>query len=95
MRFVLQRSGAERASLITHSWGSMPAGLFAAAHPTLVDRIFMFAPLACRSSTRYEPLPTLPAWKIVTNEEQWARFVEDVPAGQPPVLLRHEFDRWA
>lgn len=29
-----------------------------------------------------------PAWRIVTIESQWKRFVEDVPPGEPPVLSR-------
>jgi hypothetical protein len=40
----------------------------------------MFAPLARREEPRYTPRPTLPAWKLVTNDPQWARFVE----GEPP-----------
>ena len=27
-------------------------------------------------------------------ENQWARFVEDVPPGEPPVLSRKHFDEW-
>jgi pimeloyl-ACP methyl ester carboxylesterase len=56
VRFILQ-CRRSRLSLITHSWGSMPAGLFAARHPTLVHRIVMFAPLACREGPRYVPCP--------------------------------------
>ncbi len=95
VRFILDGGGQQRVSLITHSWGSMPAGLFATQHPTLVDRIVMFAPLACRAGPRYVPRPILPAWKLVTNEEQWMRFVEDVPPGQSPVLARGDFVGWA
>ena len=28
-------------------------------------------------------------------EDQWTRFVEDVPPGEPPVLSRKHFDEWA
>jgi hypothetical protein len=35
------------------------------------------------------------AWKLVTNDQQWARFVEDVPSGEPPVLARDDFTAWA
>jgi pimeloyl-ACP methyl ester carboxylesterase len=94
-RFILDYDRRPRLSLITHSWGSMPAGLFAALHPTLIDRIVMFAPLARREGPRYAPRPTLPAWKLVTNDEQWARFVEDVPPNEAPVLSRDAFADWA
>ena len=95
VRFILDQGGHQRVSLVTHSWGSMPAGLFAAKHPKLVDRIVMFAPLARREGPRYTPRPTLPAWKLVTNDQQWARFVEDVPAGEPPVLAHDDFTAWS
>ena len=55
----------------------------------------MFAPITRRDGPRYAPRPTLPAWKLVTNEEQWARFVEDVPAAEAPVLSRDDFNGWA
>jgi pimeloyl-ACP methyl ester carboxylesterase len=93
--FILARDQRPRLSLITHSWGSMPDGLYAAHHRTLVDRIVMFAPITRREGPRYAPRPTLPAWKLVTNEEQWARFVEDVPAAEAPVLSRDDFNEWA
>ena len=32
---------------------------------------------------------------MITNAAQYARFVEDVPATEPPVLARRHFDDWA
>ena len=95
VRFILARQQLPSLSLVTHSWGSMPAGLFAAAHPTMIDGIVMFAPLARREGPRYVPRPDGPAWRIVTVEDQWARFVEDVPESEPPVLSRAHFEQWA
>lgn len=94
VRFILAEQHLQSMSLVTHSWGSMPAGLLAAAHPTLIDRILMFAPLTYRQGPRYEPLPNGSAWKIITIENQWDRFVEDLPAGEPPVLNREQFVAW-
>jgi pimeloyl-ACP methyl ester carboxylesterase len=34
VRFILAQHGLPRLSLITHSWGSMPAGRFAAGYQT-------------------------------------------------------------
>jgi hypothetical protein len=34
------------------------------------------------------------AWRIVTLADQWSRFIEDVPADEPPVLSRAHFDEW-
>jgi pimeloyl-ACP methyl ester carboxylesterase len=95
VRFVLEQSGLRSVSLISHSWGSMAAGRLAGTHPELVNRIVMFAPIARREALRNVPRPDGPAWRIVTVEDQWKRFVEDVPAGQPPVLSRTHFDEWA
>ncbi|MCJ2083510.1 alpha/beta hydrolase [Methylobacterium sp. J-090] len=95
MRFVADRTSAERVSLLAHSWGTAVAGLLAGRHPDLVDRLVLFGPISRRDPPRYRPRPDGPAWRIVTAQAQWERFVEDVPAGEPPVLSRTEFDDWA
>jgi pimeloyl-ACP methyl ester carboxylesterase len=95
IRFILGHQGIEQISLISHSWGSMPAGLFAGAHPALVDRLVLFAPIAQRAPPREKmPASSFPAWRIVTLQDQWNRFVEDVPAHEPQVLSRIHFDEW-
>jgi len=94
LRFILAHQDLDRLSLISHSWGSMPAGLLASAHPELIDRLALFAPIAQRGPRRYEAPPKFPAWRIVTLEDQWSRFVEDVPAHEPPVLSRLHFAEW-
>jgi pimeloyl-ACP methyl ester carboxylesterase len=73
----------------------MPACLFAGAHPALVDRLVLFAPIGRREPRRYEVPASFPAWRIVTAEYQWNRFVEDVPAHEPPVLSRVHFEEWS
>jgi pimeloyl-ACP methyl ester carboxylesterase len=95
VRFILGHQGLERLSLISHSWGSMPAGIFAGAHSALIDRIVMFAPIGRRASPHDKMPPPLPAWRIVTPEDQWKRFVEDLPAREPPVLSRIHFEEWS
>jgi pimeloyl-ACP methyl ester carboxylesterase len=94
VRFILAHHGVPRLSFITHSWGCMPACAFAAHHPTMIDRLMLFAPIAKRPAIRYEEPPRGPAWRVVTLEDQWARFVEDVPAHEEPVLSRRHFDEW-
>jgi pimeloyl-ACP methyl ester carboxylesterase len=95
VRFILAHQSIEKLSLIAHSWGSMPAALFAGRHPALVERLVLFAPIAQRGPRRYETPPKLPGWRIVTSEDQWNRFVEDVPPHEPPVLPRSHFDEWS
>jgi pimeloyl-ACP methyl ester carboxylesterase len=95
VRFILDRQGSESLSLIAHSWGSMPAGLFAGLQPASVDRLVLFAPISRRDPGVAETAPDLPAWRIVTCEDQWTRFVEDVPAHEAPLLSRADFAEWS
>ena len=95
VRFILAHQRLEKLSLIAHSWGSMPASLFAGANPALVERLVLFGPIAKRGPRRYETAPAFPAWRIVTPQDQWNRFIEDVPEGEPPVLSRVHFKEWA
>jgi pimeloyl-ACP methyl ester carboxylesterase len=95
VRFILAHQSLDRLSLISHSWGSMPLGIFAGSHSALVDRIVMFAPISRRGPRRYETPAAFPAWRIVTAQDQWDRFVEDVPAHEPPVLSRAHFEEWS
>ena len=91
LELIRRETGRPRASLVAHSWGSMPAARAAIAEPDRIDRLVLFAPITWRASKPV--LPGLPAWSDVTIEAQHARFVEDVPKAHPPVLVA--FDRWA
>lgn len=95
VRFILAHQHLTSLSLIAHSWGSMVAGRFAGDHPALVDRLVLFAPIARRNPLRYSSRPNGPAWRVISIEDQWARFIEDVPPDEPPVLSRVHFDDWA
>lgn len=92
--FVLARTGQPKLSVIAHSWGTLPTGRFAGAHPDLVDRLVLFGPIARRVPAEIQKPPPAPAWRIVTLADQWTRFIEDVPADEPPVLSRAHFDEW-
>ncbi len=94
VRFILQHEGVARVALLAHSWGTMVAGQFAAAHPDLVDRLAFFAPITRRDGPVREQSPA-PAWRVVTAADQYRRFVEDVPASEPQVLPRRHFEDWA
>lgn len=94
VRFILDCRQLPRLSIISHSWGAMPACRLAARHAAWIDRLVLFGPIARRAPRRYESPPPAPAWRVVTLEDQWTRFVEDVPANEPPVLSRAHFDDW-
>ena len=92
-RFIVGRYGVgERISIIAHSWGTMAVGHFAGRFPELVDRLVFFAPITLRHSTANAP--RLPAWKLVTLQDQWDRFTADTPIGETPVLLERHFREW-
>jgi pimeloyl-ACP methyl ester carboxylesterase len=93
-RFIVQQHGTRNLSMISHSWASMPICRFAGEHPTVVDRLVLFGPIARRPARRYEKPPPAPAWRYVTLEDQWTRFVEDVPPHEQPVLSRRHFEDW-
>ncbi|MBV9564488.1 MAG: alpha/beta fold hydrolase [Bradyrhizobium sp.] len=95
VRFILAHQELKALSLIAHSWGSMPACRFAGENPEAVDRLVLFGPIGRRGPRRYETPPIFPAWRIVTAQDQWNRFIEDVPAGEPPVLSRSHFEEWS
>ncbi|MGA2953591.1 MAG: alpha/beta fold hydrolase [Caulobacteraceae bacterium] len=95
VQFILEHENLTSLSLITHSWGSMVAGRFAGERPALVDRLVLFAPIAQREPSRPARRPNGPAWRVISLEDQWARFIEDVPPGEPPVLSRVHFNDWA
>lgn len=96
VRFVLEREGATRISLIAHSWGSMPASLFATQEPERVGRLVLFAPIVERQAPASPgPALQLGGWRPWTVEDQRSRFVEDVPPGHPPTLDPRAFEEWA
>src|ERR1035438_3729822 len=78
VRAILEQEGHNTLSIISHSWGSMPAGRFAGDHPALVDRLVLFAPIARREPTRYTLPPNGPAWRVISAEDQWNRFVRSI-----------------
>jgi len=94
VRFIVAETGVSRISVVAHSWGTIAGGLFAARHPELVDRLAFFGPIVRREGPR-EPEPPLGPWLPLTVSAQHARFIEDVPPGQDPLLFEDEFPRWA
>jgi pimeloyl-ACP methyl ester carboxylesterase len=93
-RFILQQHEARHLSIIAHSWGTIAACRFASLHPASIGRLVLFGPIARRDLPQEEPLPKSPAWRLITLEAQWTRFVEDVPAREQPVLSRAHFGPW-
>jgi pimeloyl-ACP methyl ester carboxylesterase len=94
VNYIIATTRHARVSLIAHSWGSMPAGLFAGQCPEQVERLCLFGPLAERDTPGLPPPESAGAWRLVSVAEQLARFVEDVPAQHSPVLIEPELEIW-
>ncbi|MEE2690699.1 MAG: alpha/beta hydrolase [Pseudomonadota bacterium] len=90
--FICEREGAPRASIVAHSWGTLAAGVYAAGRLERLERLVLFGPVARREGPRGDD-PS-PPFRLVTVDQQHARFVADTPAGHPPVLLDRHFERW-
>ena len=92
--YVVEATGFERVSLTAHSWGSIPAALYATQRPDRVDALCLFGPIVQRSTHGLPPPESTGAWRIVSVADQLARFIEDVPAGHTPVLIDEELRTW-
>jgi pimeloyl-ACP methyl ester carboxylesterase len=90
VRFISEHHRVPRISLIAHSWGTIVAGDFAGRCPELVDRMVYFGPIAQRQPR--DDLARLPAWRLISLQEQWDRFTGDVPPDEPSVL--RDFQAW-
>jgi pimeloyl-ACP methyl ester carboxylesterase len=91
VRFICRHRSTARVSIIAHSWGTIAACRFAARCPKLVERLVLFGAVARRSG---DTAPSFPAWRPVSLQDQWRRFIAEVPKGEPPVLSRRHFDEW-
>ena len=79
--------------IIAHSWGTIPAAAFAASSPTAVKRLALFGPILPRAGVA-DPHASLPAWRLITVEDQRARFEQDTPPGEASALAEPDLVRW-
>jgi len=91
--FIRDHDNVEKVSMIAHSWGTIPAARFAGENPARVDRLVLFGPITKRDGQ--QDANTQTETRLVTINEQYARFTEDVPPGRAAVLQMKHFDEWA
>ena len=92
VRFICEHHRVPKISIIAHSWGTIATGLLAGRCPELIERLVFFAPITWRQK-QAEP-QIYPAWRLVSLQEQWDRFTQDVPLGEAAVLKRQDFNEW-
>jgi branched-chain amino acid transport system substrate-binding protein len=95
MQFIRDRQHMEKISIIAHSWGTLPTGLFATRHPDLLDRLVLFGPVVLRHEQpdKDSANEATPAWNV-TVEAQRKRFYGYVPRGEAPVLAASDMALW-
>jgi pimeloyl-ACP methyl ester carboxylesterase len=92
VEFICKRQNVPKVSIISHSWGTLVAGVFATQEPERLDRLVLYGPVALRQQANTSTDP-LPAYSYVTEEEQWKRFSGWAPASEPPVLEQRHFEK--
>lgn len=90
--FITAHQRVTRISLIAHSWGTIPTGLYAGRHPERIERLVQFGPVAQRVGA--PDTTKVPAYGLVTEEAQRTRFYGYVPQGESPVLDPRHFAEW-
>lgn len=86
-------TGAQRVSIVAHSWGTIAACLYACESPASVDRLALFGPIVTRQGAA-RPLDP-PAYRDIPLAYQSDRFRAEVPAGEDPVLPAPTWNAWA
>jgi pimeloyl-ACP methyl ester carboxylesterase len=89
--FICKRQKVSKLSIISHSWGTLVAGLFATQEPDRIDRLVLYGPVTLRHQDAASTT-SLPAYTYVTEEEQWKRFSGWAPPNEPPVLEKRHFN---
>ena len=70
--YIRRHRGIDRLCLIGWSWGCATMGSFAAAYPTTVERLVLFAPGWVRDgASAADPGGPLGAWRGVTRRPRW------------------------
>jgi pimeloyl-ACP methyl ester carboxylesterase len=90
--YILSTTGHASLAIVAHSWGTIPAALFAAQNPQAVNALCLFGPVLKRNGEA-ENLPS-EKYRLVTIEQQLARFIADVPADRSPVLIEPQLEDW-
>ncbi|MDB5368287.1 MAG: hypothetical protein JWM77_4214 [Rhodospirillales bacterium] len=92
VRHVLASRGGTKVAVLAHSWGTIPAGAFAAEHPELVQSLVLFGAVAQRDGKRAPT--TVPSLQI-SEDDQWRSFQSGVPIGEASPIAAETFRQWA
>ncbi|WP_282608817.1 alpha/beta hydrolase [Pelagibius sp. Alg239-R121] len=92
--YIREQRDGEPVNLIAHSWGSIAAGCYLNHCAHSFGRLVFFGPIAQRQGSSTANVDALPATRLITVEAQLARFIADLPNGNPPVLEEPDLRLW-
>lgn len=93
VRYIRDQSHHSRVSIIAHSWGTIPTGLFVGTRAEWVDRLVMFGPVAQRDGGEHDTSPTAP-FRLISASDQWNSFQSGVPKGNGSPISKEHFAPW-
>ncbi len=92
VRFIRERTGVEKVSLIGWSWGTVTTGMFTASNNDLVDKLVLFAPVYSYQNQSWtsrlahpddpDQLNDVGAYRTVTFEQARDRWEVQIPEGE-------------
>jgi pimeloyl-ACP methyl ester carboxylesterase len=88
---IASATGHSSVAIVAHSWGTIPAALFATQNPQAVQALCLFGPILRRDGDVKAPREKN---RLVTVEQQLARFCAEVPPGHAPVLIEPRLAAW-
>lgn len=91
--FIRKHTGMAKVSIIAHSWGTLPTGVYAMNHGDDLDRIVFFGPIAPRNGQVPDRMNWQSTWDV-TVDAQMKRFRGYLPTGQVPVLDEPDMQVW-
>ncbi len=86
-----RHTNGREVDIVAHSWGTVPAGLYTAAHHGRVRRLVLFGPLA--PSTGGAADAPLGSAILSGRQAQWQSFAAGAPEGRPD-MGEAAFDAW-
>jgi pimeloyl-ACP methyl ester carboxylesterase len=92
--YLRRERGIARLHLVAHSWGTIPAGFYAAAHPAGLASLTLFGPVVPVAGAQDDA--AVASWWTISAEERFEqlRFADVLPRGLDllePAVVR----RWA
>ncbi|MEO5867945.1 MAG: alpha/beta fold hydrolase [Sphingomonas sp.] len=92
--FLRRHGGGRPIMLIGDSQGSLAAGIYTAHHPETIARLVLFGPITPFSGGAAPQ--SVPAYRLVTPQDLWARFSSWAEQAGPPSLLDSSmYEAWA